>query len=307
MEIQSLPRFVTALCAVLLMSALAINAPGEDTGKRLPGTEPPADSAAGGGYTLVWSDEFDRDGAPDPGNWDFELGFARNRELQWYQKENARCKGGKLIIEGRRERVENPRYRAGARDWKRNRRFAEYTSSSIRTRGLHQWRYGRFEMRGRIDTRDGLWPAFWTLGSRRPWPGCGEIDIMEYYRGLLLANACWSSGKRWVAEWDDVKIPLREFKDPDWAKKFHIWRMDWSEDRIEISVDGKLLNTVDVAKAFNRDAEKSNPFREPHYVILNLAIGGTQGGDPSGTDFPARFEVDYVRVYQKKSRQSEKH
>ena len=156
-------------------------------------------------------------------------------------------------------------------------------------------------MRGRIDIRPGLWPAFWTLGFARSWPGCGEIDIMEYYRGMLLANACWASGVRWKATWDDVRKPVASFADPDWAKTFHVWRMDWDRDWIKLYVDDELLNTVDLKTTINNDRRKANPFHEPHYILLNLAIGGTNGGDPSETTFPARFEVDYVRVYQKQS------
>jgi beta-glucanase (GH16 family) len=74
--------------------------------------------------------------------------------------------------------------------------------------------------------------------------------------------------------------------------------MDWDSDRIQLYVDDFLLNTIDLQKTFNQSSDKANPFREPHYIVLNLAIGGTNGGDPSGTSFPARFEVDYVRVYQ---------
>jgi beta-glucanase (GH16 family) len=115
--------------------------------------------------TLAWSDEFDRDGTPDPARWGYERGFVRNQEAQWYQPENARVEGGLLIIEGRRERRANSNYQAGATDWRRAREFAEYTSASLTTRNMHSWQYGRFEMRGRIDTRAGLWPAFWTLGT----------------------------------------------------------------------------------------------------------------------------------------------
>jgi len=260
----------------------------------LQGSGPSADR-----YKLVWADEFDKDGSPDPCNWTCERGFVRNEELQWYQPENARCENGLLIIEGKRERKSNPRYRANAQSWRENRPYAEYTSASLTTRSLHKWMYGRLEMRGRIDTRPGLWPAFWTLGVEGQWPGCGEVDIMEYYRGMLLANVAWAGEKRWTAVWDDVKIPLSEFKDPDWSKKFHVWRMDWDADSIKLYVDDVLLNTVDLSKTFNKDQEGKNPLRQPHYIILNLAIGGTSGGDPANTQFPARFEIDYVRVYQK--------
>ena len=251
-------------------------------------------------YKLVWSDEFTKKGRPDPNNWTYERGFVRNDELQWYQKENARCENGFLIIEGRRERKENPYYDPNSSSWRRNRQYSEYTSASLTTRRLHSWMYGRFEMRGRIDTRPGLWPAFWTLGIKGQWPSNGEIDIMEYYRGMLLANAAWGNEKRWQAQWDDTRKPITDFNDPQWSAKFHIWRMDWDVNTIELYVDDILLNTVDLNKTFNKDTEAKNPFRQPHYIILNLAIGGTQGGDPSSTDFPAKFEIDYVRVFEKK-------
>jgi beta-glucanase (GH16 family) len=250
-------------------------------------------------YKLVWSDEFDEDGPPNPDNWSYERGFVRNEELQWYQPENARCKGGLLVIEGRRERLENPRYDPEARDWRRQREFAEYTSACLITRRKHEWLYGKFEMRGRIDTRSGLWPAWWMLGTARGWPGGGEIDIMEYYRGTLLANVAWQGRRRGRPRWDESRRPITEFGDDQWSDKFHVWRMEWDKSAIKLFVDDKLLNSTDLATTVNGDREAANPFHEPQYMLVNLAIGGTQGGDPSATKFPARFEVDYVRVYQK--------
>jgi beta-glucanase (GH16 family) len=253
------------------------------------------------GYRLVWSDEFNKHGRPDPNNWTYERGFVRNRELQWYQPENARCENGLLIIEGRRERKVNPNYRPNSRNRRESREYAEYTSASLTTKGLHAWQYGRFEMRGRIDTRSGLWPAFWTLGTKSAWPSCGEIDIMEYYRGMLLANAAWGTEKRWVPKWDAVRKPIADFKDPKWSRKFHLWRMDWDSESIKLYVDNKLLNTINLKETLNKDEEGKNPFHQPHYILLNLAIGGTNGGDPSKTAFPARFEVDFVRIYKKRA------
>lgn len=255
-------------------------------------------------YKLIWADEFDVDGPPDPVNWTFEHGFVRNQELQWYQAGNARCEGGLLVIEARRERVENPRHDPDSSRWDRRRSHAEYTSASLNTRGQHEWRYGRFEVRGRIDTRPGLWPAFWTLGTARPWPGCGEIDVMESYRGLLLANAAWL-GERGETAWDTVQRPLVSFGDDQWSQTFHIWRMDWNRDVIQLYVDDVLMNEIDVETAVNQDADGSLPLREPHYLLLNLAVGGTQGGDPAQTRFPAKFEVDFVRVYQQPSTANE--
>jgi beta-glucanase (GH16 family) len=251
------------------------------------------------GYALVWADEFDRAGDPDPENWTYERGFVRNLELQWYQPENARVAEGLLIIEARRERVANPRFDPRSSDWRRNREFSAYTSASLLTRGLHSWRYGRFEMRGRIDTRAGLWPAFWTLGVTGEWPHGGEIDIMEYYRGLLLANAAWGGAKRFEPIWADSRKPIDSFGYPAWSSAFHIWRMDWDDRAIVISVDGHGLNRIDLARTVNQDGTGTNPFHQSHYLLVNLAVGGTQGGDASKTSFPARFAVDYVRVYQR--------
>jgi beta-glucanase (GH16 family) len=258
--------------------------------------------ATADGWRLVWSDEFNQDGAPDPAKWTFENGFVRNEELQWYQPQNAVVQGGHLVIEARRERVPNPGYRKDAKDWRGKREFAEYTSACVITKGLHQWTYGRFEVRARIDVQKGMWPAIWTLGVEREWPSNGEIDIMEFYRvkdvPTILANACWGSGKRWDAVWNAKKIPFSHFtaKDPDWAKGFHTWRMDWDEQQVRLLLDGELLNTIDVAKARNPDGFL--PFRQPHYLLLNLAIGKA-GGDPTASTFPARYEIDFVRVYQR--------
>jgi beta-glucanase (GH16 family) len=251
------------------------------------------------GYRLVWSDEFSGSGWPDPRNWTYERGFVRNEELQWYQADNAVVTDGMLVIEGRRERRTNPTFSPDSGDWRRKREFAEYTSSSLTTRGLHSWRYGVFEMRARIDVRPGLWPAFWTLGVRGPWPAGGEIDIMEYYRGMLLANVAWAD-ERGRALWDDVRKPIADLGGEAWAKDFHVWRMVWEENEIRLSVDDLLLNTIDVRETVNRNGTGRNGMREPHYIILNLAIGGTQGGDPSATAFPGKFEVDYVRVFQRR-------
>jgi beta-glucanase (GH16 family) len=249
-------------------------------------------------WKLVWADEFNTPGTPDPRNWTFENGFVRNHELQWYQSANARCENGLLIIEARRETAPNPNYHAGSKDWTTSREYAPYTSASLNTKGLHQWLYGRFEMRARIDTRPGMWPAFWTLGAAGEWPHGGEIDIMEYYRGLLLANAAWAAGNDWKPAWSTVKKPITEFQDPDWSKKFHVWRMDWDRDFIKLYVDDMLMNSVDLSKTINNDGTGVNPFHQPQYIMLNLAIGGDAGGDPSATAFPGVYEIDWVRVYQ---------
>lgn len=244
---------------------------------------------------LVWSEEFEEDGRPNPENWGYETAFVRNNELQWYQPDNAWIEDSLLIIEGRRELTENPNYDPESDDWRENREFAEYTSTSMRTRGLQSWQFGRFEIRARIDVSDGMWPAWWTLGVDGSWPHNGEIDILEYYDGVILANAAWGTEEQWVPEWDDVRIPVSEFGE-NWADEFHTWRMDWDEDYIRIYLDDELLNEVNLSETINPDGK--NPFHQSHYMLVNLAIGGNQGGDPSGTEFPSRYEIDYIRVYE---------
>lgn len=245
-------------------------------------------------YRLVWADEFKKAGRPDPTSWTFENGFVRNEELQWYQPQNAWVEGGRLIIEGRREQVVNPRFQEGNKDWRRNRRTAEYTSACVKTWKKREWLYGRFEVRAKIQARPGLWPAIWTLGWTQPWPSCGEVDILEYYQHSILANTAYGVGG---GSWKTVKTPYSEIaRGSGWDEQFHTWRMDWDHDWIRIYLDDRLLNETDLSKTTNPDG--FNPFRQPHYLLLNLAIGST-GGDPSKTAFPSRYEIDYVRVYQK--------
>jgi arylsulfatase A-like enzyme/beta-glucanase (GH16 family) len=255
------------------------------------------------GYMLVWADEFNSGGVPDHTYWSHEHGFVRNNELQWYQPENARVENGLLVIEGKRERIANTNYEAGSDNWRRAWEYAEYSSSSINTRGKFSFQYGILEVRARVDTSMGSWPAIWTLGVERRWPSNGEIDVMEYYRyqgkPVILANAAWGRANHsYNAIWDSSHTPLEDlmWEKPDWPERFHIWKMDWTEDYIRLYLNDVLLNEVDVSRATYTDG--FNPFRQPHYILLNLALG-SNGGDPSNTDFPIFYEVDYVRVYQK--------
>lgn len=259
-------------------------------------------------WRLVWSDEFEADGAPDASVWQFEEGFARNEEAQWYQAGNAWCEGGKLIIEARREADPrpNPLYEAGSRDWRKQREQIVYTSSCLRTIGRKEFRYGRFEVKARIPVAGGAWPAIWLLGSEMEWPSCGEIDIMEYYRikGVphILANACWGTDRRYEAKWNSKAIPFEHFteRDPRWAEKFHLWRMDWDETAIRIYLDDELLNEIPLSQTLNGSlGQGTNPFHRPQYLLLNLAIGGINGGPIDEAALPMRYEIEYVRVYQK--------
>ena len=258
-------------------------------------------------WQLVWSDEFSVDGAPDPATWNFERGFVRNQEAQWYQSDNVYQKDGLLVIEARKQHKDNPTYQPGSRHWAHSRQHIEYTSASITSAGKQEFLYGRLEVRAKIPTAGGAWPAIWTLGRGMEWPSCGEIDLMEYYRinGVphILANAAWGNDRRYDAVWNSKKIPFSHFTKADscWADKFHVWRMDWDADYIRIYLDDELLNDIPLSSTTNGSIGRyENPFHRPQYILLNLAIGGTGGGTIDDSALPMRYEIDYVRIYKKK-------
>lgn len=247
-------------------------------------------------WKLVWSDEFDRDGKPDPEIWEYERGFERNKELQWYQPENVTCQDGHLVFEARRETRPHPGFREGSRDWRRSRRTIDYTSASLITKPEHSWAFGRWEIRARFPALAGLWPAIWTTGHG-PWPRAGEIDIMEYYRDTILANTV-HAGPGGEEVWNSSHTKIEEFDRDTWADEFHEWVMLWDEEKIAFYLDGRLLNSVDITEVPKTAPGGKHPFHQPHRLRLNLAIG-SNGGDPSKTAFPQKYEVDYVRIYQK--------
>ena len=292
-------------------------------------------------YQLVWAEEFETDGRLSDADWNYEHGFVRNHEDQWYQADNATIANGCLVIEASHDSIPNPGFvsaedegnnnaqgrRFRRRDWRSSRPYAEYSSASVNTRGKHEWLYGRFEVRAKIPTGSGSWPTIWTLGVSKPWPVNGEIDIMEYYRikGVphILANACWASEPN-RGLWSTGAVPFTHFtdRDPEWASKFHTWRMDWDEDYLRLYLDDELLNEIPISseacalpptpakgkndfwqgKRLGKAGEYSdalyNAFHQPHYLLLNLAIGGDNGGEPQPDAFPMRYEIDYVRVFQ---------
>lgn len=259
-----------------------------------------------GKWRLVWSDEFDKAGLPDTTAWSYEEGFVRNHEDQWYTSRNAYCKDGCLVIEARTADEPNPMYDAGSKDWRRSRERIGYTSSSLNTAGKKEFRFGRVEVRAKIPGASGAWPAIWLLGSDMEWPSCGEIDMMEYYRigGVphILANACWGTDRRYEAKWNSAKVPLSHFTELDsaWLDKFHIWRMDWDEKAIRLYLDDELLNEIPLSTTINGAiGNSSNAFTGSMYLLLNLALGGDNGGEIDRAALPMRYFVDYVRVYQK--------
>jgi beta-glucanase (GH16 family) len=252
----------------------------------------PADSnAAPPGYELVWSDEFskDPDGLPDPAKWNYEEGFIRNHESQYYtkaRKENARIENGQLIIEGRKEDY-TPSGAAAP--------VAHYTSAALETIGKADWQYGRIEVRAKLPAGKGVWPAIWTLGSnihQVGWPRCGEIDIMELVGkepGIIHGTIHYFINGKHASQGN--KLPIDK---PD--ATFHVYAAEWTPDHIDLFVDDKKYFSFNTSLA---DNDGQNPFHKPHYLILNLALGGEWGGPIDDSIFPQRMTVDYVRVYQK--------
>ena len=257
-------------------------------------------------WTLVWNQEFDTDGSYDNTVWDAEHGFVRNHEAQWYQEDNAYQQNGCLVIEARKEQKPNPMYTtSGRRDWRRQREFIDYTAASLTTRKSFSFLYGRLEVRAKIPTAGGAWPAIWLLGKDMPWPSCGEIDVMEYYRigsvPHILANAAWGDDQPNHAVWNSKRIPFSHFteKNPVWANQFHLWRMDWTPQSIRIYLDDELLNDIPMSQTVNGSiGQHLNPFTRPQYLLLNFAIGGDNGGKIDDAALPMRYEIDYVRLYQ---------
>ncbi|MDQ8187289.1 glycoside hydrolase family 16 protein [Pelagicoccus sp. SDUM812002] len=246
-------------------------------------------AASSQGWQLVWSDEFEADGLPNPDKWNYDVGGHGwgNEELQYYtdeKLENARVEDGHLIIEAHKEERES----------------SAYTSARLVTRETQAWTYGRFEIRARLPEGLGTWPAIWMLpvdwdlGSGS-WPDVGELDIMEhvgYDVGTVHASA-HSKNYQWQAGTQKTGT----ISVPDAAEEFHTYAFEWTEDEVKAFVDDKLYFTF----SNENSGWESWPYQRDYYLLLNVAVGGLWGA-AKGIDedcFPQRMEVDYVRVYQK--------
>lgn len=229
------------------------------------------------GWTLAWSEEF---AGPqiDTSVWGYEIGYRRNEEAQYYtqRSENARIDSGHLLIRALKE------------SWQ----GYAYTSASLRTSGKKSFQYGKFEMRARIDIRSGSWPAWWWLPNSGGWPKGGEIDMMEFYQSKCLFNVMDGNQK-----WTSKTKPISSLGGARWSEHFHVWTLVWDSLKIQLALDGEKINEYDLANADGTGPNGSNPFRRPGYFILNQALGGTNGGDPSKTVFPVDFQVDWIRMH----------
>jgi beta-glucanase (GH16 family) len=226
--------------------------------------------------TLVWSDEFNVDGAPDSSKWGYDLGAGGwgNNEAEYYtnRPENVIVQNGILKINAIKENYSG----------------SSYTSARILTKDKFSFKYGKVEIRAKLPVGGGTWPAFWMLGANINsvgWPACGEVDILEEVGNQLNVNhSSLHSPGRSGSTPDTATITV-----PNSTTQFHIYSADWSASTIKFYVDNQLFYTFLNSNSF--------PFNQNFFLIINFAMGGNFGGviDPNFTS--STFEVDYVRVY----------
>jgi len=233
---------------------------------------------------LIWSDEFDYTGFPDPSKWNIETGGNGwgNNELQYYtnSQNNVLVDNEILTITAREESV-------GGRD---------YTSARITTQNKFTFKYGRIEARIKLPYGQGMWPAFWMLGANInsvSWPACGEIDIMEMVGGpgndnTTYATLHWDNDGTHADYGQSYTLPSGILADD-----YHIFAVEWNSQGINAFIDDIQYYTVDITPA------QLSEFHNNFFIILNVAVGGNWPGSPDETtSFPQTMEVDYVRVFQ---------
>nr|WP_314897533.1 family 16 glycosylhydrolase [uncultured Flavobacterium sp.] len=228
------------------------------------------------GSSLVWSDEFNVDGAPDSAKWGCDLGAGGwgNNESQYYtnRPENIIVQNGFLKINTIKESFSG----------------SNYTSARILTKDKFSFKYGRVEIRAKLSSGGGTWPALWMLGSNMSsagWPACGEIDIMEHIGNSLnkVHGSLHSPGRSGnTPDTSTVMVP-------DATTEFHIYAVDWSATSIKFYVDDQLFYTFTNTASF--------PFNQDFFLIINCAMGGNFGGTINPGFTSSTFEIDYVRVY----------
>lgn len=238
--------------------------------------------------TLLWSDEFSGKGAPDTTYWSYDLGASGygNNEIQNYTNllSNSRQENGLLLIEA---------HKSGN----------EWTSARLLSKNKLSFTYGKIVFRAKLPTGSGTWPALWMLGENCSvvgWPACGEIDVMEHVgKNPGIAQCALHTTSSF-----GNTVNKKEIAIPDYNTAFHLYEANWTPEKIEFSVDGKVYYTYNPSVK-NKDTW---PFDEPFFIIMNIAMGGNWGSEtkyetnglkngiePSLSS--ARMEVDYVRVF----------
>lgn len=243
-------------------------------------------TGSGNNDVLIWAEEFDYDGDPDSDKWSIETGNGDwgwgNGEIQYYKNQNINVSDGTLKIKAKRE----------------NYGGFNYTSGRMKTQGKFSFRYGKAEIRAKLPSTQGTWPAIWLLGSSHSslgWPSCGEIDIMEqrgqpgdksYVLGTVHWGVCCNENNEIYAASHSVDSPEIN----DLSSEWHLYTMNWTESFIEISVDD--------SKYYRINTNDTMPFDASFFFIVNVAIGGTLGGNVDPNFYEDTMEIDYIRVYQ---------
>lgn len=243
-----------------------------------------------GNWTLVWADEFDGKGLPDSTRWTYDVGGHGwgNEELQYYTErrpENVCVANGRLIIEARRD------------GWEGH----EYTSARLLSR--EDWTYGRFEVRARLPSGRGTWPAIWMLPTHETygdgyWPDNGEIDIMEHVG--FAPDTVHASVHTEAYNHTEGTQKTGTIHVPDARSGFNVYAVEWTPEEIRAYVNDRHYFTFENERRTREGADYRHwPFDRPFHFVLNVAVGGTWGGargvDPS--IWPQRLEIDYVHVY----------
>ena len=277
---------VCAIFGILLLTVtLVTSCGGQATETSTTTTTPPT-------YRLVWSDEFSgADGsAPEASKWSIQTGGNGwgNNELEYYtaRSQNVEVQGGNLVITAIKENY------TGADGVSRN-----YTSARLETKRLFSQQYGRFEASLKIPKGQGMWPAFWMLGSdidTNPWPACGEIDIMENIgkEPAIVYGSLHGPGYAPGNVTASYTLPSGALGDG-----FHLYAVEWEPQQIRFYVDSTRFATFTPS---NLPSGSPWEFNKPFFILLNVAVGGSWPGPPDQTtQFPQQMLVDYVRVYQK--------
>ncbi len=282
-----------------------------------PGPDP-TPTPSPGGWTLIWSDEFNGSGAPNSANWNYHVGNGfnpglpgfhgwGNGEWEWYRPENCTQSGGNLVI--RADYLSSPMSIAG-RDWFQR-------SCRITTQGKRSFQYGRIEARIAAPSAAGVWPAFWMMGtssggtftsSYAPpfgyydtmvsnWASCGEVDILEKrnYENINVNNIFWDLRTGvfpFTAGQNGDYLSRTDIND---MTRFHVYAIEWDQSFVRWFVDGRQTHVIDTRPGTLEE------FRKPFYLIFNLALAGSVPQmDPNPAEFPLFMRVDYVRVYQRR-------
>ena len=234
-------------------------------------------------YELVWEDDFLFNGAPSSSRWSYDIGTGNNgwgnEESQFYtdRPENVFIANGVLNIIAKRENFSG----------------SQFTSTRMKTQGKYGFTYGKVEIKAKLPVGKGTWPALWTLGSNITevgWPACGEIDIMEHVgnnQNVIQAALHTPSSNGGTINKGSLTVP-------GVSNEFHVYEMEWTADEINFSVDGSKYYT------YKPDVQNADtwPYNMDQFLILNVAMGGTFGGDIEAGFTESSMQVDYVKVYQ---------